>query len=459
MCGISAFFSNDNNLIQDAISKKEISIDTIQKRGPNDTVIVNDKDFLSIHTHLRITGDCQQPVYDDDFLLLFNGEIYNDYEKYDSKYSDTHYLTEQIKNFGDNAFEKLDGEFAICLREFKTNTLILVTDPFGTKPLYYQLGKNFVAVGSYESTISAYGKIFPIIQVPSNTCIKIDLNEFKIKQRTIIRPFDFSNQKTETFEKWNLAFQKSVIKRGKNLQQKCFISFSAGHDSGIIAAEMLNLKMPFHVYTDPYLENTDILNQRLEILDKHDIKYNIIKPTDKEFNSMHEYLLENCEAFQLINTESLVQNFKDPDIRNIPGYIAYAIINKKAREDGNLISLSGQGSDEVYADYYNEFTNSKMSELKGNWNSISKPWTNFHAGWNRVFLGGGERIAGIFGIETRYPLLDFYTVQEFLNLTPTLKSKSWKSPLTNRLEELHFPFHLRKQGFAGGNPEILSQKS
>ena len=449
MCGISAIFSSDEKILENANDRKNSSIKTIKRRGPDKTAEIIEKSTLAIHTNLKITGNCRQPYFDDRFLLLFNGEIYNDFEKYTSEYSDTHFLINQFSEHNLSAFENLDGEFAICIKDMKKNILYLATDPFATKPLYYQLGPNYVAVGSYEGTVKAYGNSEPIIQMKSNSILAVDLNTFEIISQKILRPFDFTHQNTLTYDNWNTAFSNSILKRSTNLQKKLFVSFSSGHDSGLIAAELLNQKIPFHCYTNRYKEDISVLEKRFEILKDSNITNDFIEPSKNEFHEMHEFLLQNCEPFQLISTEHDVQNFSDSDMRNVPGYIAFALICKRARDDGRLICLSGQGSDEIFADYYNPNTNSRMSELKCNWNSVTKPWKNFYAGWNRVFLGGTERIAGLFGIETRYPFLDFEVIQEFLNLHPKLKDKFIKAPVTNRLNELDFPYHLMKQGFAG----------
>ena len=43
-------------------------------------------------------------------------------------------------------------------------------------------------------------------------------------------------------------------------------------------------------------------------------------------------------------------------------------------------------------------------------------------------------------METRYPFLDKKVVQEYLNLTPELKNKFHKSPITNFLITNKYPF-------------------
>ncbi|GAG51710.1 unnamed protein product, partial [marine sediment metagenome] len=112
---------------------------------------------------------------------------------------------------GIHAFYDLDGEYAICIYDFKSNSLLLVTDTFGTKPLYYQINDNSCIVGTYDFTVSAAGEKGTIYQVPANTLLKIDLKNFKIKDKNL-KKFNFSNQTVDSFERWSIAFQNSLKK-------------------------------------------------------------------------------------------------------------------------------------------------------------------------------------------------------------------------------------------------------
>jgi len=450
MCGIFAFFSADKTAVKSVLTRQARIIDTIQLRGPDKTSVVESENFVAIHTLLSITGLLrEQPVVNGRFLLLYNGEIYNDYEHYHSTYGDRDFLMARIQEEGEGALRGLDGEFAISLYKFESNTLFLATDPFGTKPLYYQLNHDSCVVGSYESTVAACSQSSPICQVPANTLLTISLTDFTIQGQSIIRPFDFHSPTMTSFERWNEAFGEALQKRTLTGKRRCFVSFSSGHDSGLIAAELMERHIPFHVYTMPFKEDGDVLEARLRILRENHVECDVLAPSQLEIEEMKQFIFEHCDPFQLINLESSFQNFSNPDMRYLSGYIASAVIHEKARNTHRLISLSGQGADEIFSDYYNPHANPVMSELKGNWDQIHGPWKNFYGGWNRIFLGGGERIAGLFGIETRYPFLDFQAVQEFLNLHAKLKGQFYKSPITNRLGELGFPYHLKKYGFAG----------
>ena len=58
-----------------------------------------------------------------------------------------------------------------------------------------------------------------------------------------------------------------------------------------------------------------------------------------------------------------------------------------------------------------------------------------------------EMVAGAYGIETRYPFLDFKVIQEFLWLDIELKNQIYKAPLSNYLKINNYPNHKKKLGF------------
>jgi len=452
MCGIFGFFSKDKTLVEyvrngrlDAVTR------TIKSRGPDRTSSAEGEDFLAIHTLLSMTGHYrQQPVRQEPLLLLFNGEIYNDYRRYSADYGDTDYLIGQLIERREQAFIDLDGEFAIMAHFEDSKTLYLASDPFGTKPFFYQLGKDFCVAGSYAATVATLGLTdVPIQQVPANAILEISTETYEIRSIKPIHQFSFDRDSESVFTGWNEAFAQSIVKRTTSSRQKCFVSMSAGHDSGLIVAELLQQGIPFRVYTTTNFEDPEVIEQRLRLLDEAGIEVIKVNPEREEYLAMKAYLIEHCEPYLLINKDSDFRNFPNPDMRYLSGYVVSALIHQKARRDGYLISLTGQGADEIYADYYNEFSSSRMSDMKGDWTLARKPWPNFFGGWNRTLIGGGERIAGLFGVETRYPFLDRELVQQFLFMTPATKGRFYKSPVTNRLVEYAFPHHLRKQGFVG----------
>lgn len=102
-------------------------------------------DRLSIRD-LSMKG--HQPMFFDDnsVMIAFNGEIYNSEELrplliekgYTFKSnSDTEVLLKLYHCFGiDKTLSMLDGMYAICIVDFRSNSIYLIRDKIGEKPLY-----------------------------------------------------------------------------------------------------------------------------------------------------------------------------------------------------------------------------------------------------------------------------------------------------------------------------------
>eukprot|EP00435_Cladocopium_sp_Y103_P065286 s818_g27.t1 len=68
------------------------------------------------------------------------------------------------------------------------------------------------------------------------------------------------------------------------------------------------------------------------------------------------------------------------------------------------------------------------------------PWEAFFLGTQRDYLMKEELVAGVHGVEARYPFLDRMVVQEFLWLSPSVKNAKYKAPVHDWLERFEYPF-------------------
>ena len=76
------------------------------------------------------------------------------------------------------------------------------------------------------------------------------------------------------------------------------------------------------------------------------------------------------------------------------------------------------------------------------------PWPSFYYSSMESYLAKEEYVAGLHGIEARYPFLDRDVVQEFLWLSPHLKNSQYKSVIDNYFVQNNFPFSRgEKKGF------------
>lgn len=145
MCGILGTLPGTETLLF------EQALSQLAHRGPDGFGIFNDKNILSLgHRRLSIldlSEKGQQPmIYQDRWVITFNGEIFNFLEiraELESKgYSffsdtDTEVILAAYQEWGANCLQKFNGMWAFAIWDKKTQQLFLARDRFGVKPLFY----------------------------------------------------------------------------------------------------------------------------------------------------------------------------------------------------------------------------------------------------------------------------------------------------------------------------------
>src|SRR5438128_482381 len=121
----------------------------VRHRGPDESGVHRDDHVALGHARLSIidlaTG--QQPMSNQRGTLwtVFNGEIFNYVELRDElrglghqfrTESDTEVVIEAFDQWGEGAFERFNGQFAVALWDSATRTLVLARDRLGVRPIY-----------------------------------------------------------------------------------------------------------------------------------------------------------------------------------------------------------------------------------------------------------------------------------------------------------------------------------
>lgn len=417
-------------------------------RGPDATNSIQVNEYTIAHNILSITGEfTSQPFVDheDEIVCVYNGQIYN-YSDFGEYKSDGECIIPTYKKFGERAFITLDGEFAIVLADFKNNLLHLVTDPFATKPLWYGINGGKIAVASYESAVKSLG--IKATKLEANTILTLELDS-KAHVNSI-RTYDFVlHQFSESFDGWIKAFEESVRKRTRGIREKVFIGLSSGYDSGGIACELNKQNVPYKAYTVVGNEQQDVLRKRYEMFNENSCGVYL---QDNRW-AYKEYINKNVEEFKYrIYSSSSDYNEFNTRLQDDNGSCGLSMICDNARKEGHKIYLSGSGSDEIFSDYgFNgekKFLHSNFGGLFPEDLETIFPWASFYGSTMVSYLAKEEYVAGSYGIETRYPYLDKYVVQEFLSLTHTLKNSKYKSVLDEYLTRSNYPFEKNiKRGF------------
>ena len=426
-------------------------------RGPDRTDMVSLNGFHFCHNLLHITGAVTpQPFVSADrsVVCLYNGEIYN-HQDFGTFASDGEALLEAYRRHGTSFPRFLDGEFALVLVDFSQGIMVISTDVFATKPVWYGVQDGEITVASYESALVRLG-IRSRTKVPANTILVLGLNNYRLLSTATVHDFDLTQFKT-TFTDWRVAFDMAVRKRALGTRSPVFVCLSSGYDSGCIVASLQRQRIPYVTYTIVAREDPDVLRRRL---DRDPEKGTVIELTHSDYKTHRTRLKARVEEFIYIGAFNGNRPVPMTDDQASTG-LHY--ICSLAREAGARIMLSGQGADEIYSDY--GFQGRKMAHYSGfgglypddltqifpSPHADTGVWRNFYGGSMRCYLAKEEHVTGGHGIEGRYPFLDKAVVQEFLWLCPKLKNSDYKAPLHDYLTHNGYPFKQgEKMGFEAG---------
>lgn len=152
MCGISGEKLTTNS------SRSLLS--SIGHRGPDHKGVFENELVRLVHDRLSIVDLSEmsnQPMANERFVILFNGEIYN-YTTLRMKYKsmgytfkssgDTEVILAGFSLLGVYSFDLLDGMFAIVIYDLQESKIYLCRDILGIKPLYYYYDANSFAFSS-----------------------------------------------------------------------------------------------------------------------------------------------------------------------------------------------------------------------------------------------------------------------------------------------------------------------
>lgn len=421
----------------------------VQKRGPDCTGRYDLNGFSFIHNLLSMTGEVtEQPFIDKDIVCLFNGEIYN-YNSFGSFDSDGKCIIPLYKEYGSEVFKLLDGEFSICIFDLSKKIILVSTDTFRTKPLWFAKNNHGFGIASYESALSRLG-FKNTNKFEANSIYKYDLQLNLIKKDTLYE-FDLKQFK-DNYHDWNLAFERAIYKRYIDSTQKVFIGLSSGYDSGAISCALNKQNVDYHAYSTIGRENLSLLKKRHSLLPIRS-KGIIYDPTDDDYKRVNNFIVQNVEEFYYEHwSSSSNYNERALSVRNDHGSNGLSYVCEQAKSNNRKIYLSGQGADEIFADYgFNGQKKAPHSNFGGLYpDDLSSifPWPSFYGSSQLSYLMKEEHISGAYGLEGRYPYLDRDVVQEFLYLTPRLKNSNYKSVLHNYMKENNYPFEKdAKVGF------------
>ena len=412
MCGI--LFSNNKNNIKD--------LSLLQRRGPESNQEIENHLGYFYHSNLNTIGELtQQPLNTGNGFLLYNGSTYNHLP-----YNDARYIADNLNDNVDHTIEiikSLRGEYALIY--VTDNHIVFCADHFYQRNLYYYHDT------SGSTTICTIPKL---VQEKHNSAWRaepnfiyiVDKQNNKIK-KIINKSWNF-HQKDDNFDKVFSCFEKAVKDRFNPMISTTLQS--SGLDSGVVNAAV------YKMYGDNFKSVCDIKIEDKQILNERN-KLHRTYPVIHSGSQTEKALLEN----KILGTDIWDMAETDPML-----YIVREVVKKM---NSHKIILTGTGGDEIYNDYQGQRNNRKTSISNGAWPedlSMIWPWHSYTPRLTHS-LSLFDYVCGLYGVETRNPLLDSDLVQAWLNTTCKLKNKAYKGWMQEYCKTVGYPYTLEKIHF------------
>lgn len=449
MCGFIGVVSKNN--IQNFLIEK--CNEYLTCRGPDEQKVLQKKlnnSSKNIHFSFHrlsivdLSENASQPmeVEKEGTILMFNGEIFNssilrnEMESKDIQFKTSHSDSETLLNgltyFGKEFINKLEGQFAFAFLDERKNSLTLVRDRVGQKPLYYFKSKNEIIFGSNFKSILKYKKSFEINNkqinnflnfgvIPSphtldkDICkilpgqlIEFSLTDFnKISEYTYWKISDYIGDekfKEETFfDLLNSAVEKRLI-----ADVPIATLLSGGLDSTTLVKSIYDNNKNSEIFT------FNVKNSN----DKYDESYWAEIVSKKYSTNNKTAIIDGKNLFDnpLKILKELDEPYADPSI--FPSYLIYKLISENYK-----VAISGDGGDELLGGYEKIHLSLNSSFAK---NKLFEKVYNFFP----AFLGTGSNILKYSeSIEDKF--IAFTIDKKFLELLSLEEHQNYKSSYLN----------------------------
>lgn len=392
MCGILGQISLNKSYLPQ-YGKFRHALDLQDHRGPDDSDIHEEKKFIFGHRRLSIIDldpHAKQPMRSDcgNFILVFNGEIYN-YLEIKNKLiekghsfktsSDTEVLLHAFMEYGIDCVQYFIGMFAFCIHDKKAEEYYLVRDRLGVKPLYFSKDSDRLIFSSeiksileldakkreldYKAVSSYVSFRYPILNntffrginslAPAHY-IKLTKSDFKIIEYwNVTDKFkEQKNDKGEAYYHTKLAeLLESSVKYRMISDVPIGAFLSGGVDSSIVTALMTkNSPEPIKTFTIGFEEKGfNEFEHANIIVEKYGTEHKEIVLSSKNYIKTMEELI----------------SFKDAPL-SVPNEVPLYLMSKELKKYITVV-LSGEGADEIFGGYGRIFRSpydfSRMKEL------------------------------------------------------------------------------------------------
>jgi asparagine synthase (glutamine-hydrolysing) len=380
MCGIAGIVSLGDGLAPPGFEAVASMVGALRHRGPDEFGVYRDARAALGHARLSIidlaTG--QQPLANETGTLwtVFNGEIFNYLELREEleacghqfrTRSDTEVIVHAYEQWGDQAFRRFNGQWAIALWDERRRELVLARDPFGVRPLYIAahrgrlyfasevkaifaadatLPREFDAEGldqtfTFWSTVAPRTVFAGIEELPPGTVRKY--RDGAVAETSAYEPAyptaaaaGFAGTFEEAVEEVRRALEEATSLRMLRADVPVGSYLSGGLDSSLIAA--LGLRAKGSKFTTFSLRFAD--SEFDETVHQRTMAQHL-------GSDHHEVLVSRDDIARTF--PEMVEHAERPVLRTAAAPLF--LLSRLVRRSGIKVVLTGEGADEMFAGY------------------------------------------------------------------------------------------------------------
>ena len=365
MCAIHGILYRSKELMDEMLCQAH-------HRGPDGNGQWSDEDITLGHNLLSIidtTENSKQPWFHNDWVLVYNGEIYNYKELgFETKTNtDTEVLIKGLEKEGSSFIKKLDGMFAFAAYNKNTKELILARDSNGAKPLYYGYLNHTFAFSSEIKSLLAIGFKREVNKEAFKHYYKQGYNSgyltlFKGIQKLV----------PGEYVKINIRTKRRTSSNLNNIPVKQIPVKNVGKISGEVRERLYQAtkqtlmgRREIGLFLSGGIDSTSILYEMTQALDRKPNTFSsrfILRDRKSRLNE-DSYLAKKTSAMYggihkeiLIDEKDYVSTMRDTMLaleepRQSKSLPVYYNVNKLIKESGITVTLSGDGGDELLCGY------------------------------------------------------------------------------------------------------------
>jgi asparagine synthase (glutamine-hydrolysing) len=353
----------------------------LEHRGPDELGLYRDERAGLAHTRLSIidlaTG--QQPLTNEDetLWLVFNGEIFNYLELRAEllalghrfrTHSDSEVIVHAYEAWGEDAFARMNGQWAVALWDARAGKLVLSRDRMGVRPLYLcehagtlyfasEIKAIFAANPELPRRLDPYGleQTFTFWTVVAPTTAFAGVQEL---EPGFVRSYQDGRQHERRY--WQASYAE---RDGAH-------AFEGTLDDAVVAVEaalrkavelrMLRADVPVGSYLSGGLDSSLIaaLGRRFagDRFHTFSMRFEDAEYDETRFQQQMVSRLGSDHHEIVVSRDQIAHAFRDvvhhaerPLLRTAPAPLF--LLSKLVREHGIKVVLTGEGADEMFGGY------------------------------------------------------------------------------------------------------------